>query len=91
MMKAFALALALCLTGGCVSPTPNYDAKFGDAVRAARLNMTINPDAGRTPDAVTGMDGASARTTISQYQGTFAAPPPVSNVHMKDGGIGQGR
>ena len=90
-MKIFACTLALCLTGGCASTTPNYDAKFGDAVRAARLSMTINPDAGKSADQVAGMDGESARNIILQYQGTFAAPPPVTNVNMKDGGAGHAR
>ena len=90
-MKLLATIFALGLIAGCASTTPNYDAKFGDAVRAARLAMTINPDAGKSPDAVSGMDGAAARNTILQYQDTFAAPPPVTNVKMNDGAGGRAR
>ena len=86
-----AIALLLTLVAGCASVTPNYDAKFGDAVREAKLKMTINPDAGKNPDQVTGMDGKSARETIILYQGTYKAPPPVVNVMNIGGGIGGGR
>ncbi|MDP2257837.1 MAG: hypothetical protein Q8K05_17595 [Polaromonas sp.] len=90
-MKKFAALIVLALLGGCAtSLTPNYDAKFGDAVRQARLKMTINPDAGTNPDQVTGMDGKSARETILLYQGTYKAPPPAVNVINIGGGIGGG-
>ena len=73
---------------GCASVTPNYDAKFGQAVREAKLKMTINPDAGKNPDQALGLDGKSAREAITLYQGTFKAPPPVVNVINIGGGIG---
>lgn len=88
-MNKLACALLLGLMTGC-STTPNYDAKFGDAVREARLRMTINPDAGNNPDQVTGMDGRAARETVILYQGTFKAPPPVVNV-INIGGVGGGK
>ena len=46
-MNKLAIAVLLGLIAGCASVTPNYDAKFGDAVREAKLKMTINPDAGQ--------------------------------------------
>lgn len=93
------LATALLLTGlagltsltGCASVTPNYDAKFGQAVREAKLRMTINPDAGKNPDQALGMDGKSAKEAMTLYQGTFKAPPPVVNVINIGGGIAGGR
>ena len=46
MNKSLALVL-LALLGGCAaSTTPNYDMRFGDAVREARQRMTLNPNAG---------------------------------------------
>ena len=84
------IALLITLLAGCASVTPNYDAKFGDAVREARLKMTINPNAGKTADQAAGMDGKSARETIILYQGTYKAPPPVVNVINIGGNIGSG-
>ncbi len=90
-MNKFTGLIVLVLLGGCASSiTPNYDAKFGDAVREARQKMTINPSAGSNPDQVLGMDGKSARETIILYQGTYKAPPPAVNVINIGGGIGRG-
>ena len=88
-MNKFVIALLPTLLAGCASSvTPNYDAKFGNAVREAKLKMTINPDAGKNPDQVLGMDGKSARETIILYQGTYKTPPPAVNVINIGGGIG---
>ncbi|SFB33360.1 hypothetical protein SAMN04515620_14427 [Collimonas sp. OK607] len=89
-MNKLAIALLLVLTAGCSTMTPNYDTKFGDAVREAKLKMTINPDAGRNPDQVAGMDGKAAREAIILYQDTFRSPPPAVNVINIGGGIGNG-
>jgi predicted component of type VI protein secretion system len=89
-MNKLACALLLGLMAGC-STTPNYDARFGDAVREARLRMTINPDAGNNPDPVAGMDGRAAREAVIFYQGTFKAPPPVVNVINIGGSVGGGK
>lgn len=78
---------ALALLGGC-STTPNYDRHFGEAVRQARLGMTINPAASANPDQVAGIDGHAAREAITRYQDSFKAPPPVVNVINIGGGTG---
>ena len=87
------LSVCLCagLLGGCAtSVTPNYDLKFGDALREAKLKMTINPDAGKTPDMALGLHGGAAKETVVRYQNSFKAPPPVSNVINIGGSIGSG-
>lgn len=85
------LPLLLAVLAGCASVTPNYDVKFGDAVREAKLKMTINPDAGNNPDQVSGMDGKSAREAIANYQDTYKSPPPAVNVINIGGSIGGGK
>ena len=79
-LRGLAVMSLLALLAGCMSTTPEYDKRFGDAVRQSRLDMTINPDAGSTADAALGMDGISAREGLVRYQNTFKAPPPVTNV-----------
>lgn len=81
---------ALILIGGC-STTPNYDKRFGESVRQARLAMTINPVASANPDPVTGMDGQAAREAITRYQDTFKVPPPVVNVINIGGAAGSAK
>jgi uncharacterized protein YceK len=78
-MNKLVVALLLGLIGGCSTVTPNYDARFGDAVREAKLKMIINPDAGKNADRVAGMDGKAARDT-----------PPAVNVINIGGSIGGG-
>lgn len=82
------LPLLMAALAGCASVTPNYDAKFGNAVREAKLNMTINPDAGNNPDQAMGMDGKAAKETIHLYQESYKKPPPVVNVINIGGSIG---
>lgn len=81
---------ALALLGGC-STTPNYDRHFGEAVRHSRLAMTINPGASANPDQVAGLDGQAARESITRYQDSFKAPPPVVNVINIGGATGSAK
>lgn len=91
MNKSLSLILLAGMLGGCAgSPTPNYDARFGDAVRLARQQMTLNPNAGANPDPVTGMDGKAAREAQGRYQDSFKSPPPVVNVINIGGQMGSG-
>jgi hypothetical protein len=89
--KILAIALLTGLVAGCSTTTPNYDARFGDAVREAKRKMIINPDAGKNPDPVAGMDGKAAHDSIILYQGTYKAPPPAVNVINIGGTIGSAR
>jgi hypothetical protein len=89
--KLLPIAALVGLLAGCsTTTTPHYDARFGDAVRDAKRKMTINPDAGKTADPVTGMDGRASRETMVRYKDSFKAPPPVVNVINIGGGIGGG-
>jgi hypothetical protein len=89
--RFLAIAALVGLLAGCASTTPNYDKRFGEAVRDAKKKMTINPEAGKNPDPVAGMDGKAARETIILYQGAYKAPPPAVNVINIGGAIGRGQ
>lgn len=81
MTRFLALSLASLLLAACAVPAaPRYDAQFGNAVREARLRQTLNPDAGASAGALTGMDGAAAREAQVRYRDSYKAPPPVVNV-----------
>ena len=88
-MNNTAIALMLTVLAGCSTVTPQYDARFGNAVREAKLKMTINPNAGKNPDQVLGMDGKSSRETMILYQNTYKDPPPPVNVINIGGAIGR--
>ncbi|KWT93433.1 MULTISPECIES: hypothetical protein [unclassified Variovorax] len=86
-MQTLAILFAV-LTAGCQTVTPNYDARFGDAVRDAKRKMTINPDAGKKPDTALGLDGRAAHDTVIRYHDSFKEPPPAVNVINIGGAIG---
>jgi hypothetical protein len=90
MQKLLIGFVATLLAGCAVPPTPNYDAKFGDAVRQARQMQTLNPDAGTRPPVAVSMDGKAANESMVRYHDSFKAPPPVTNVINIGGSIGGG-
>jgi hypothetical protein len=89
-MKKHAIALLLFCLAACSTTTPDYDGKFGNAVREAKLKMTINPDAGKNPDQAAGMDGKAANDAIIRYQNTFKLPPPTANITNIGGSLSSG-
>lgn len=66
--------LPLAMAGCAETPTPHYDQRFGEAVRTAVAQQTINPDASRNTDPVAGLDGKAAGRTISNYDKSFRTP-----------------
>jgi hypothetical protein len=90
MNKTPCLLAALLLAGCANSPTPNYDLRFGDAVRQARARQTLNPNAAAIA-ATPGMDGRAAREALILYQDSFKQPPPVVNVINIGGAVGSGK
>lgn len=92
MNKTLVSILCIIVGGsaGCATRTPVLDRSFGDAVRAARAQQTLNPNAGRDADPVAGLDGLAARESIERYKDSTKAPPPVTNVINIGGGIGGG-
>ena len=86
-MRHLLFVLACALLAGCASSTPNYDARFGDAVRQARQAQTLNPNAGTAAVPIGGFDGRTAREAAERYHETFKSPPPVVNV-INIGGSG---
>ena len=83
------LLLAPALLAGCaISPTPNYDARFGDAVRQARQAQILNPQP--SAKGVQGMDGMAAKAASDRYINSFKSPPPPVNVINIGGSLATG-
>ncbi|HRA77727.1 MAG TPA: hypothetical protein PK956_02875 [Burkholderiaceae bacterium] len=82
--SALAVSMAAFVLGGCAGlppvETPELDARFGDAVRQATAQQTLNPQASANADPVAGIDGVAARNTIEQYHKGFSEPPPTFNI-----------
>ena len=69
----FAGLLAAAALAGCAL-TPRFDRDFGQSVRQATAAQTLDPQAGRTPRPVTGIDGASAALIYDNYQKSYRTP-----------------
>lgn len=67
---------ALCLLSACAPVTPQWDTRFGESVRTAIAQQTINPDASRSTDPVAGIDGRAAQESMKRYHESFQKPPP---------------
>lgn len=74
-MNKITLTLLVGLLAACSSITPNYDAKFGDAVRAARQAQTLQPSATAVIDPVMGIDAQAGVKAQERYQESFKTPP----------------
>lgn len=87
IVRPLLIAAASTLAACASTTTPRLDAHFGEAVLAARAQQTINPDAGRNPDQVSGLDGRAAREAMARYHDSFKTPPPTFNVINIGGSI----
>lgn len=87
--SAAALLLASSLAA-CAPLTPQWDARFGDSVRAAIAQQTLNPNASRNTDPVAGIDGRAAHEAVTQYTKSFQEPPqPAPLLQILGGGRGK--
>lgn len=74
------LALALLAAGlGACSLTPRVDRQFGDSVRLARAQQTLNPQARYNRDPVSGLDAQAAKSVYDNYQRSYATPEQQQN------------
>jgi hypothetical protein len=73
--------MVIALFGGCATESAPYlESRLGEAVRAARVQQTLNLDASKNTDPVAGIDGTSAKTSIERYYKSFDAPPPTFTI-----------
>ena len=80
-LRILCAAMVVALLGGCATePAPYLESRLGEAVRAARVQQTIDLDASKNTDPVAGIDGTSAKTSIERYYKSFDAPPPTFTI-----------
>jgi hypothetical protein len=84
MKTTLIMATLVGALSGCgeaiLRTTPQWDARFGDATRAAFAQQVMHPNAGRDNRPVNGQDGQSAVAAQQRYQKSFAAPQPAQSV-----------
>lgn len=72
-------ASMIFLLSSCAHTTSAWDSHFGESVRLAISQQTINPQAGLDPYFATGIDGKAAREAMGRYQNSFKEPPPATS------------
>ncbi len=85
-MKVLTLIASALLLTGCVQTTPQWDSRFGQSLRLAQQQQTLNPAAGGDAP-VNGIEGITGRETVTRYRNSFKEPQPASNAFT----IGVGR
>lgn len=95
-MKSLALLLPLLGTlAGCAQTTPGWDERFGDSVRQARAQQTIDPAAGQRAAALAGLDGKASVGVMRALGVSFGytlrepAPPSLSITLVPGNAAGQ--
>lgn len=80
--------LSASLLAACMPLTPNLDSSFGNAVNQAKAQQTLNPDASRNTDPVTGIDGKAGQAVVERYyEGMKQEPAPATVINI-GGGLG---
>jgi hypothetical protein len=81
MQRYVVCILVTCAVAGCAGAgtTPRWDARFGDATRAAFAQQILHPEAARDTRPVTGADGQSAAAVQDRYLKSFSEAPPAQS------------
>ncbi len=76
-MRTFANLVATVLLlglSGCMSTSPAWDARFGEASRVVAAQQVIDPAASSKAGPVSGVDGKAAQAAMNEYVKSFAQP-----------------
>jgi hypothetical protein len=78
-LEKMVVTSVVMLLSSCAPTTPEWDSRFGESVRLAISQQTLNPRAGLNPNPVSGIDGKAAREAMGRYQNSFKEPAPATN------------
>lgn len=70
---------ALCAALSACALSPRVDREFGNSVRQAQAQQTLNPQARYNQSPVNGLDAQAASSAYSNYQKSYAQPEQQSN------------
>jgi len=72
----------------CVGPS-RLAMDYGTSYNLAKFNQTLNPDAEKNLQPVTGFDGPVAKNTLDKYQKDYEKPSPTPTYVLSVGTIGK--
>jgi len=71
----------------CTTPPSRVEMDYGTSARLAVVNQTLNPEAGKNLDPVTGMDGKTAEGITKRYREGFEKEAPAPTYSFTIGNI----
>lgn len=74
----------------CAGPS-RVEMDYGTSFRLARFNQTLNPDAEKNLEPVTGFDGRAAQATIERYRKGFQEKTEAPVYSISIGNLGMGK
>ena len=80
------LVVIVSFTGGCGGPS-RLKMDYGNSYKLAKFNQTLNPEAEKNLEPVTGFDGRAAREVIERYRKEFEKPAPPPTYILPVGSI----
>ena len=72
--------VAMATLAGCVAPTPNLDAHYGQALTQGCVLQSLDPQAGLRAPPPASFEAAAAHAVVERYLKSFQTPPPAVNV-----------
>lgn len=75
MKEVFILVFVSLSVEGCMSTTPAWDARFGDAITQIKTAQILNADAARENTQLGHMDAGAAARAQDQYLSSFEKAP----------------
>jgi hypothetical protein len=72
----------------CAGPS-RLEMDYGTSAKLAVVNQTLNPEAGKNLESVTGMDGKAAEGVMEMYEKSFEKPAPPTTYSFTIGNIGK--
>ncbi len=92
-LLACGIGAALILTIGCSTSQQKQtllDRNWGRSFESAKFNQTLDPDAGKIWNRLTGLAGTSAENVVRQYEGSFSGDNSAqSGYNINLSGIGK--
>lgn len=70
------LGAIFLISTGCAGPS-RLEMDYGTSVKLAKFNQTLNPDAEKNLEPVTGFDGGAAQATMGRYRKGFEEKTPA--------------
>jgi PBP1b-binding outer membrane lipoprotein LpoB len=82
------LVLIFLILTGCVGPS-RLEMDYGTSYKLAKFNQTLNPEAEKNLEPVTGFDGGAAQATVGKYRKGFEEKTSAPVYSINIGGFGK--